>query len=382
VKRIGFLFLVLLIWSSWTSLQAKEWDPRLIQAMELSFSGFPENAEPLIQTYVKEKPLDPNGLFILAMVLEWKYGLSGRNHHRAYLDLEKIYKQANRMAFHLWEKNPEDVNALINLGNSYFLLARIYAKRGSILKAGLTGKKSQKHLQKALEKDSSRLDALVAVGAFNYFAGKTPKFWEPIKRMFGIKGDKDQGLAQLQRAGTGNHPYAWNAKYALLEIYSNPEKKYQKAMGILADFEEAFPQNPVVPLKRAWILEKQEPLRGARAYLDFAENCSVKYASCQPKLKTFAYSQAGKVFLEAGKYLEAQHWLVKSLEVDPKNYPDLTAKIYLWQGEAAKNGGQATTALNYYQQAAQVPGVSKKIAREVKKTRREACRQKEFSGKC
>lgn len=380
MKKFIVIFLLLASWvpKAWS----KEWDPRLIQAMELAFAANPDPGEAMIRTYIQEHPRDPNGLFVLAMVLEWKYGLSKENHFAAYPELEKIYKKANQMAFYLWEKKPEDVDTLIDLGNSYFLLARIYAKQGSHVKAGLTGKKCQKHLKKALEKDPQRLDALVSTGAFNYFAGNTPKFWEPLKRMFGIKGDKQEGLTQLQRASQGNHPYVWTAKYALLEIYSDPEKNYPKALEILEEFKKTFPENPMVPLKRAWILERQDPLQGAQAFIEFADSCSEKFAVCPPKLEFFAYSQAGEIFLKQGRYSEARKYLLKSLEKDPKNYPDRRGLVFLWLGRAAEKEKQVDRALSYYQQAREVQGISKDLSREIKKTRREACQQDAFSGKC
>ena len=309
---------------------AKTWDPRLKTALQYCYAGNPAAAVPLIQAYQKEHPRDPNGLFVAAMVEEWQAGLGPQNHRRVYPDLIKIYQQANRLAFHLWEKNPEDVDALVDFGNSYFLLARLYGKNGSKMKAGLTGKKSQKHLEKAMALDPARSDALLPIGAFHYFAGNTPDYWKPLKAMFGIKGDKEEGLAELKRALEGEHPYVWNANYALMEIYQNSEKNWREAMKYWKVFADRFPQNPLVNLKYAQILELKDKQEAVQAYLNFAAACEGPQLQCPKKFVFYAYSQAGRLLEDLGQKTAAKQRYEQSLQFDPGDYPERIEQIQQW----------------------------------------------------
>src|SRR5215471_15983268 len=128
---IVFLFVSRPGWS-------KEYDPRLLQSSKLAYQGNWREAEALIQQYLAENPMDPNGLFVKGVVLEWKMGLDGEKWWEAQRKMLEVYQEANDMAFQLWNRDQENVDRLIDLGNSYMFLGRKYSDNGSWLKAVLT----------------------------------------------------------------------------------------------------------------------------------------------------------------------------------------------------------------------------------------------------
>lgn len=316
--------------------QANPWDGRLYRAMELSFAGQPEAAELLMEDYRKAFPEDPNGLFFTAIVMEWKAGLSSGGHERVHSQNRKLLEQALDLAEKRQRTSPQDVDALIDLGNAYFFLARNFAEQGKPMKAGNTGKKLEKPMKDALTRDSSRKEAYLALGAFHYFAGNTPKIFAPFKKLMGIHGNKDQGLEELHRSLEGEHPFLWQTRYALMEIYSNPEKNPDQALVQLAPFEEKFPRNPVIPLKKAYIFEKKEPAEAIKIYVNLAEQCGRQFLPCPKKFPFFAYSQAGWISLKEGNGSQAMELFDKSLETDPGNLPKRTEQIKKWRKTAEK----------------------------------------------
>lgn len=312
------------------SAHGKDWDPRLKQALEQSYSGQAQNGLTLVKAYQKENPRDPNGYFVEAMVKEWQAGLGPANHREVYSELVKIYGKANQMAFFLWEKDPENVDRLVDLGNSYFLLARIYGQQGKKLKAGLTGKKCQRHLEKALEMAPERWDIYLPLGAFHFFAGNTPDYWKPIRALLGIKGEKDVGLKELKQSLKGNHPYIFNSYYALMEIHQKAEKNWQEALKYWAFFAENFPNNPLVALKKAQILELKDRREAIAAYLAFAEACQSQ-KTCAKKFVYLAYSQAGRLHHDLKEPGPAKQYYQLALKWDPGDYPDRRKEIQAWQ---------------------------------------------------
>jgi tetratricopeptide (TPR) repeat protein len=318
------------------SILAKAWDPRLSQAIEMSFAGQPGTAEVLMEEYRREYPEDPNGLIFLSIVREWKAGLGPESHEHLRDDNRKLLQQAVELAEKNRQAHPRQMDALINLGNSYFFLARNFAEQGKAMKAGTTGKKLEGPMQEALQQDPSRVDAYLALGAFHYFAGNTPKFWAPFKKLLGIHGNKGQGLKELHQALQGQHPFLWQTRYALLEIYSSGEKNSEKALAQLVSFEEAFPRNPVIPLKKAYIYEMEQPEQAVKTYLHLAEQCGRQYTPCPKKFSYYALSQAGWLALKRGDFATAKGLLQKSLAFDPGDYPKRTAQIKKWQKTAEK----------------------------------------------
>src|SRR5262245_5113934 len=352
-----------------------------MEGVELSYAGDPQKAESIIQDYLGEHPEDPNGLFVKAVVLEWKAALSSGDYDSINPTLLEIYKEANDLAFRNWEKDLENTDRLIDLGNSYFFLARIYGKMGQGLKAVFTAKKCLKHLEKALSQDPSRTDALLALGAFHTLAANAPKFLAVFKKLFGIEGDKAQGLSELNRAAEGHHPYAWNARYALVEIYSELEKDETQALKTLDILEKQFPKNPVGPLKKAKIFELHDKRKAAGAYLDFTGRCDRDF-SCQPKFLFYAFSQAGRLFQELGDEGSAKKQLETSLLHDPHNYPDRTGRILLWLGQITQKQGQAPSALDFLARAKAVSGISKKLKKEIDENKDLICHTEKIADKC
>lgn len=327
MNRFRLLLMVMVTLCFAGELGAKEWDPRLSRSMELSFAGTPEQAEPLIRNYRRENPRDPTGIIFWTLIQEWSAGMGPGNHEEIYPQNQKLLEEAVAMAEQNYRANPDHVDALIDLGNAYFFLARNLAEQGSFFKSGLTGKKVETPMRKALEKDPGRREAYLALGAYHYFAGNTPKFWIPIKALFGIRGNKEQGLKELQEALLGRHPFLWQARFALLEIYTYQEKEPSQALKYLKPFEERFPQNPLVPMKRAQILELENPLMAAAVLLDLAKECGEKFRPCPQKFPFYAFSQAGQLYLKEGIPSTAWVLLGKALEVDPRNYPKRTRDI-------------------------------------------------------
>jgi len=363
------------------SVLAKDWDPKLGEASRLAYQGNTSQAEATIDAYIQAHPEDPNGLFIKGDVLDWKAILTFQpeSFHRQVLG---IYQKANTLAFQNWHQNPDNVDALIDLGNSYVFVARKYSYLDSWMKAGLTARKCQGPLEKAIRLDPSRLDALFSLGGFHYFASNATNVPGIIKFLLGIKGSKAQGLAELKQAVTGDYPFVIDAKYGLLHIYFEYEKDFEGALKILRDFQAQFPENPELVLRQAEIYDAQDHLKGANGYLYLVQWCEAKKDRCHPEYLFLAYSNAGRLFQGLGQNEKAKENFALALSHDLHLDSTKTAENYYGSGLIDTAENQNAAAMEKFENAKSTPGIPKKLKKDIEEAIKSLCKKENIPGKC
>ncbi len=310
-----------------SALWARQWDERLLQAPRLVYSGNYAQAETMINDYIQESPSDPNGLFVKAVVVEWKGQLAGRPYGETLQNTFDLYKQGNELAWQNWYYDQDNVDKMVDVGNSFLFLGRKYAEKGDWLKAVLVSKKCQKYLEKAFKRDPTRIEGMLAMGGFHYLADSTTGIASSLKGLFGINGSKTQGMAELHRAASGEHPYRYDTLYLLHVLYTNYEKNYDQALQVLNQLEKQFPENPELKMKRANAYEKQDKLKGANAYLGAAAWCEAKTGRCYKSFLFSAYYHSGRIFKELGQNSKAKEFFAKAIPYDAKLEPGFTADL-------------------------------------------------------
>lgn len=358
---------------------AKDWDPRLLQSSKMAYQGNWREALSLIDQYIAENPKDPNGLFVKAVVLEWKMQLNGEKEDEAQQKILEVYQEANDMAFQLWNRDQDNIDRLIDLGNSYLFLGRKYSDVNEKLKAVLTGKKCQKHLEKAQKMDPSRVDGLLALGGFHYLADNAPQWLSPFKSFFGIHGTKAQGMDELKRSLTIQHPFYYDTQFAILYMDFELEKNYPEALNALAVMEKEFPENPELKMKRARIYERQDKAKGAEEYLKVAHWCESQKESCPKNYLFLGYYDAGRVNKDLGNTAKAKVNFAKALQNDTLIYPRLTAEALYWPGLIEKAEGKNNEAIEKFKKAQQVPGIPDFLKKQIGVSLAELCQQNSSS---
>ncbi len=361
---------------------AKNWDPRLLQASDLAYQGNSAEALKLVESYVQENPLDPNGFFVQGMVLEWEGILRAQPEVIWKKQVLKIYKDASQLAFDLWHRDQENIDKLIDLGHSYLLLGRFYGELGEWLKAALTSKKAPKHLNKALEQDPKRVEGLGALGVYHYVAANTPPSLAPFKAILGIHGDKAEGLNELKRSLTGEHPYRNNSLAALYYINYEFEKNYPTALNYVSELEKKFPENPEFILIRAKVYERQDRAKGIEGNLQLVEWCQARASSCHPKYIFLGYFEAGRIAYDMGRNSQAKDLLSKAKEVDTQFSSDRTAWNLLYLGKTEQNLGNFPGALEIWRNGRSLHGLSKDVKKQLKGSIEQLCRSEKAPADC
>ena len=143
------------------------------------------------------------------------------------------------------KKNPKDFYALLYLAAAYGNKTRF---QGGVRKAYMdalqSGLKGHAYIKEASTIRPENIDCLIGIGSYNYFAGALPLVVKPFAWMFGARGDKNEGIRQLQLASEKGEYGQTEAKTVLLLVYFNEGRldDYQKTLNRLID---QYPSNPV-----------------------------------------------------------------------------------------------------------------------------------------
>lgn len=347
-------------------LLAKEWNSNLLEASKLAYGGETTAALQLINNYISQNPDDPNGLFVKANVLDWKTTLNWEDKNQQKEILE-LYKKANSFAFHQWNKDQENVDKLINLGNSYLFLGRKYSDLNKGLDAVLTAKKCQKYLEKAIEKDASRSDALLALGGFHYLSDQIPPWLKSFRFVLGIKGDKNLGLSELKKSSSVKHPFYYDALYALMSIYMDFEKQYDIAIQYLEGLEKEFPNNPEFKFIQGRLKERIGKKEGLEAFYNLGSWCQKNSKHCHTEYSFLGFYHSGRLANDLSEKDKAQSLWAKALEFDSQFHPLQKAEAFYWSGNIDLHAGRKKEAQQKFQQALQVKAIPKKLKEEIER---------------
>lgn len=370
MKRfLTFLTPILVLFYS-GALQARTWDPRLSQVSDLAYQGNIQQAAKVADQYLQENPQDPNAYYFRAMVFDWERNLTDKDPEILKDKSLKFYKKGSNLAFHLWNKDRENVDKLIDIGNGYIFYGRILSDKGSWFRAIMTAKKGPKHLEKAIQLDPKRTDGLMTLGTFHYVADNTPKAAAPFKKLFGIRGSREMGLQELKKSITGNHPFHNDGIVALYYVNMEFDKNYPEALHYLELLESKFPDNPKFVMLKAEVWEKQDKQKGLEGYLGLVEWCNQKPGVCPKKFRYEAFYHAGRLAMDLQQNSTALSYFQKSIQAGLARNPALHAHALLWSGNLSPSPEKS---LDFYRRAKDLPGSPKPVRKDAKKAQKALC---------
>lgn len=110
--------------------------------------------------------------------------------------------------------------------------------------------RSNSYAQRLLKLDPHYNDAYLTAGLSEYLVGSLPFFIRWFVKFDNVSGDKQKGVADLERVATDGHYLAPFAKI-LLGIIDLREKKYVAAQRRIAELAAAYPENPLFRVELA-----------------------------------------------------------------------------------------------------------------------------------
>jgi tetratricopeptide (TPR) repeat protein len=152
---------------------------------------------------------------------------------------------------------PQRAEAWFYLGAAYGARAQFRVYRVERLAAARDGKRIKEALEKALALDPSMHDAEFGIGMYRYYAGVAPAVFRFLRFLLLLPGgDREGGLAQLERAGRLGVLVGGEAQFQIHVLYLWYEHKSKDALAIIRDLQRRYPHNPLFRQIEAEILDK------------------------------------------------------------------------------------------------------------------------------
>ncbi len=128
-------------------------------------------------------------------------------------------------------RDSPEAEILLFLGTTYGLRARVAIAQKRWTSVIYSGLKGVRLVQRAHRQDSTLADAWLPIGIFDYYAGASSRPVQILARMFGIRPDRQLGIAELDRA-VRQAPHAWieaASTLSILYLYieDNPQAAYR-----------------------------------------------------------------------------------------------------------------------------------------------------------
>ena len=189
-------------------------------------------------------PNHPLPLFLLGLAEWWK--IVPNTDVTDYDDKCLAYMDSTiRLAEKMYDDKENKVEPAFFLAAAYAFKGRLHSERQHWTKATLAGKNALKYFEKCKGNGDLSPELLFGDGLYNYYAQWIPQNYPLLKPIlfFFPKGNKNEGIAQLEK----NANYAFytrtEARYFLMQIYSM-ENQYDKAYDLSKYMAEQYPDNP------------------------------------------------------------------------------------------------------------------------------------------
>lgn len=345
-------------------------DPQLQQAVDLTYNAQFAEAESTANAYIASHPTDPVGYMVRGTSLDWK---------QKVLNLKKAldgrvledYKKANDMAFHQWEKDEDNLEKMVNLGNSYMYLSKKWLDQGKKSRAGLILKKCQKHMNEAISKNPQYYEAYLANGLFNFYAANIPPGLSMIAGILGISGNESLGLQQMQTAADNPNALQADALFILTYAYGQTKKNYSMAQKYLDQLIVQYPNNPFfLHLKGEYAYRADLYEQSRKDFDAFFAFCNAHSGQCARVYEFLAHYFVSAGLIKEGNIAAAAPHVAKAWEFNENQFEDRTVNLHLYKGLVLKAEGKNAEAYEEFKRVESMQGKNPKAwqnAREAMK---------------
>ena len=303
MNRFLFTCFLLILFCSSLSAQDSTALALALKGIDLGTNLHYEESYEVFQKLIELEPDNPRGYFLRSAIYFWMFSEDIKNEEvgNKFRDLSF---EAVEIGEAKLEENENDIDAMFFLGGAYGSLGRYYAMTKSYLNAYWYGKKGKNYLEDVVETDSTYYDAYLGLGIYHYLADILPRFVKILSFIFGIEGDKEQGIRELQLAAEKGTYTKIEAMFFLGAIYTYREREYEKAIEIFNELLEKYPDNPGSLLSLGRCYSNMGQCSSAVA----AFNKILKNKESQSRLpRGSIYYQLGEVYFKMNDFSRAQN---------------------------------------------------------------------------
>lgn len=293
------------------------------------------------------------------------------------------------LAEKLYDESENKLEPSFFLAAAYAFKGRLYSERKKWTKATFAGKNALKYFEKCKGNADFSPELLFGDGMYDYYAQWIPENYPLLKPilMFFPKGNKVNGIKELEKTANTAFYTRVEARYFLVQIYSM-ENQYEKAYELSKYMTEQYPDNPFFEryyARSAFVTGRwNEAERACKDILSKIERIQSGYEGVSGRTAAYILAYANQFLYknkeEAKKYYQ--------LSIDFAKQTNALNAGYYWSSVLAL-GKIANEEKNYDQAQAYFKEVidksdrksaqhkeAKKLLDEQKKSRREERRKR------
>ncbi len=303
-----------------------------------------EQADNTFKKIIRTHPDDPRGYHYEASIYFWYY--FSNQDKKDYRNFLAYSDTAIDAAVKKLEDDPDNPDILYMLGADYSYRTMAFTKAEKFLDAVWASKKSESLLNKALEIDSTKYDAYLGLGLYNFAVSQIPTAFKWALSLAGIRGDKETGLRYLRLAAHKGNYSKVEAQFYLSQILSNFLFDFKGAASYLTTLLNRYPDNLLFNYSYAVIKIKQKKLADAKKILRTILNAKETPFT---QLLSFSNFLMGDVFYRMNKFDSAKIYYSEFLRNSKtKDYHGIAAYRL---GVSYELTGDREEALDFYRAA-------------------------------
>jgi tetratricopeptide (TPR) repeat protein len=245
---------------------------------------------------------------------------------------------------------PRDPDAHYDAGAAYGLHASWTASvEGRIRGAFGMARRAYKAQERVLELDPTRVGAGTVVGTYRYAVAGLGLASRVVAYLAGFGGDKARGIALLEAATTPGSESGFEARTALVLIYSR-EGRHEDAFRLLTSMSAEFPQNRILVLERGAAAVRAGRAREADTILsEGIERLDADTRRRLPGEHALWFYRRGLARLAQNRPTAAAADLDAALQRSPETW--IRGRIELALGKVADVTGRRADARDLYRRA-------------------------------
>jgi tetratricopeptide (TPR) repeat protein len=272
--------------------------------------------------------------------------------------VQELFHQANGQLLEVCERrlrgNANDTLALYFKGVSFENLSAeavaITKNSGQAIKYGNSAKNVHERL---LALDPGFTDAYVSLAGHEFARATLPWSIKWLAFLFGIRGDKERAFQSLELVITKGKYRQLDAQ-VILALMHSWKGDTRKAIEIFRGLRAAYPENYLIDINMAAILEKKlnDPQAALQVYQDMHQNKKCKaWVLCPGEI----YYRIGKIHLRLGDNSLALAEFQKALQAK-KAERETEPLAYFHMAQIYENRGDPSLALDCYRRVLQYQG--------------------------
>ena len=218
--------------------------PVLLSAIDSAYNFQFKGSQKRLEPWQKKHPDHPIWTFWNGFILWWKM-LPDLENHSHDDDFFNTMRKTSYEASQILKKHPDHVDAIILQSASLGYMARMHANRRQWVDAMQIGRNALSAFERVKTVDPDMSDIPFGDGLYSYYMAYIPESYPVVKSISWMlpDGNKQEGIAGLQKAADTGLLTRGEALYFLANINLNYENEPEKAIRYLKELNKKYPRN-------------------------------------------------------------------------------------------------------------------------------------------